>query len=538
MAVNFISPSKARLSSLIGRGYFPNELPPPFTSADFAAHSAEFAGTWDGKKIREFLSRAESYSVPRYGHARRMLSIVNPVNQLHVSDLISKNWVAIRTRLKRSQITEFDPRLVLKGNSRAVTGVAFEGVARRRAEILGSYGRYVKTDVARFYPSIYTHSIPWAITGKDFVKANRKTAAFKSSFGNLLDIAVAAGQQGQTIGIPIGPDTSRIISELIASEVEVIAAKHIPDLAERAVRFVDDMLIGLNDTETPSPVLSALSNALNDFELELNAEKTTIHGMGYDHSPEWIHYIRTFEMNDNPARQRGDLDSFFAQAIYLADANPRENVLLFATKRATGFGIDPTNMAHLVRWLLYAARRSPSCLSFIAEHLAAIKPTDGMSKGEIASYIIQQLPLKADAGHADEAAWLLFWARDIGLTLPAGALKKVTALRSSVVAMLALDLNQRGLVDGNLNVSAWKSAATQDGLKSEMWLVAYEATKKGWWPTNESTEFITGHPFFGDIWSKDIAFYDPGAKARAKVKQLFLPANLCGGGGGSSSYPF
>ena len=538
MAVNFISPSKARLSSLIGRGYFPNELPPPFTSADFAAHSAEFAGTWDGKKIREFLSRAESYSVPRYGHARRMLSIVNPVNQLHVSDLISKNWVAIRTRLKRSQITEFDPRLVLKGNSRAVTGVDFEGVARRRAEILGSYGRYVKTDVARFYPSIYTHSIPWAITGKDFVKANRKTAAFKSSFGNLLDIAVAAGQQGQTIGIPIGPDTSRIISELIASEVEVIAAKHIPDLAERAVRFVDDMLIGLNDTETPSPVLSALSNALNDFELELNAEKTTIHGMGYDHSPEWIHYIRTFEMNDNPARQRGDLDSFFAQAIYLADANPRENVLLFATKRATGFGIDPTNMAHLVRWLLYAARRSPSCLSFIAEHLAAIKPTDGMSKGEIASYIIQQLPLKADAGHADEAAWLLFWARDIGLTLPAGALKKVTALRSSVVAMLALDLNQRGLVDGNLNVSAWKSAATQDGLKSEMWLVAYEATKKGWWPTNESTEFITGHPFFGDIWSKDIAFYDPGAKARAKVKQLFLPANLCGGGGGSSSYPF
>lgn len=521
-----VRPSEVRLHRLIGHGYFPSELPPPFTSAEYAKHAVDFAGKWDGKEIRKFWTRPESYGVARYGHARRMLSIVNPINQLHVSDLISRNWVPIRTVLKRSKISEFDPRIVLRSEGRAVTGVNFDGVSRRRAEILGSYGRYVKTDVARFYPSIYTHAIPWAIQGKEWVKSNQKTNDFQKSFGNLLDKAIAAGQQGQTIGIPIGPDTSRIVSELIASEIERLAAAQIPDLEHRAVRFVDDMLLGLKETETPSAVLSALSLALYEFELELNAEKTVTHGTGNPHAPEWIHYIRTFELPVRTSRQRDDLDSFFEQAFYLADANPRENVLLFAAKRAASFNVHETNLAHLVRWLMYSARRSASCLSFVAEHLSAMKATDFMPKGEVEAYILQQIPLKVEAVHTDELAWLLFWAREIDLNIPLRIIEKVSSLRSSIVAMLTLDLLQRGLIDKSLEISAWKAAATAEGLKSEMWLLAYEATRKGWWPTKQSAAFVTSHPFFGDVWSKGVEFYDPNRTARKTIKPTFPKLQL------------
>lgn len=516
-----ILPSAARLNRLLGCGYFPNELPPPFTTADFAKYSCELAQKWDGEKIRKFFTRPEGYSVPRYGHARRTLSIVNPVNQLHVSDLISSNWWDVRKRLKRSKITEFDPQIVMKGPGRAVTGVDFDGVSRRRAEILGSFGRYVKTDIARFYPSIYTHAIPWALLGKEQVKSSYQTPEFKNSFANLLDRAVAAGQQNQTIGIPIGPDTSRILSELIASEVEVMVADAMPDFEQRTVRYVDDMLIGLRETETPSAVLSALSTALYEFELELNAEKTEAKGLGQSHSPEWIHYVRTFELSAKSSRQRDDLDSFFEQAFFLADANPRENVLLFAAKRAASFEISADNIQHFVRWLLYSARRSPSCLSFVAEHLASLNATDILSGDEIAAYILQQIPLKAEAAHTDEVAWLLFWAREVKLNLPAEALEVVTSLRSSAVAMLTLDLQQRALITGKLNVATWKAATTSEGLRSELWLVAYEATKKGWWPKKVATGFITGHQFFGDIWAKDIEFYDPDKKARKKSIPVF-----------------
>jgi hypothetical protein len=317
--------------------------------------------------------------------------------------------------------------------------------ARRRAEILGSYGRYVKTDIARFYPSIYTHAIPWSIIGKAHAKANHHNATFKAFFASLLDKAVGAGQLGQSIGIPIGPDTSCILSEFIAVEIETIARQHIPDLNDRAVRYVDDILIGLRETETPPAVLSGLSIALYDFELELNAEKTVTHGMGCPHSPEWINYVRTFELNTWPSRQRGDLDSFFEQAFYLTDANPRDNVLLFAVKRAASFNIHKSNLSHLVSWFLYAARRSPSCLSFVAEYLAAMHASAPLPAAEINSYILQQIPVKAEAVHTDEVAWLLFWAREVGLKLPASTLEKVGTLRSSVVALLTLDLRQMGL---------------------------------------------------------------------------------------------
>jgi hypothetical protein len=45
-----------------------------------------------------------------------------------------------------------------------------------------------------------------------------------------------------------------------------------------------------------------------------------------------------------------------------------------------------------------------------------------LPKAGINSYILQQIPVKAEAVHTDEVAWLLFWAREVGLKLPASTL--------------------------------------------------------------------------------------------------------------------
>ena len=166
--------------------------------------------------------------------------------------------------------------------------------------------------------------------------------------------------------------------------------------------------------------------------------------------PEWINFIRTYRINSNPLGQRDALDSFFEHIIYLADENPRENVLLFAVKRATSFPIDPSNLAHLVRWMLYATRRSPSCVAFITEHLAAMHTTSGLPTSRNRRLHSATNLFEAEAIHTDELAWLLFWAREIGFSVPSSALANVTRLRSSVVALLTLDLRQLGLVSVRL----------------------------------------------------------------------------------------
>src|SRR3546814_17938447 len=83
----------------------------------------------------------------------------------------------LKKRLVRSQMSELKPEFATASSLRAITGVDFDGVARRRAGLLSTYGRYVKTDITRFYPSIYTHSIAWAILGKAHVKASHHTTA-------------------------------------------------------------------------------------------------------------------------------------------------------------------------------------------------------------------------------------------------------------------------------------------------------------------------------------------------------------------------
>lgn len=534
-----VAANDQRLRRLISTGYFPAELPPPFTTRYFAQHSVDLAKMWDGAGIRKFWTAPEHFSIPRYNQVRRKLSVVNPINQLHVAQLISDNWDDIKLRLQRSSITEFHPEIVSSGGGRAVTGVNFDGVSRRRTEILATYGRYVKTDIARFYPSVYTHSIAWAMLGKEWVKQNLNTAAFKASFSNYIDKAIAAGQSGQTVGIPIGPDTSRIVSELIATDLEVIARKEIPDLEQRAVRYVDDLLVGLDDSETADAMLGKLSAALYDYELELNAEKTAVHGMGFGHSPEWVHFIRSFEVSAHIGRQREDLDSFFEQALHLADSNARDNVLLFAAKRAATFKIQTENWNHLVRWLLYISRRSTTCLSFVVQHLSVSHVTGTfLPIDEVRTYIHRQLPGRAEAAHTSEVAWLVFWARELGITLEHSALERVVTLRSSVCALLVLDMVTRGLIDGKLDTSFWEGFTNASGLKSEMWLIAYEATRKAWWPKPKASAYITSHPYFAELWSRDVQFYESARKSRPQVgPSFFQMLRAVSATGAASPYP-
>ena len=77
--------------------------------------------------------------------------------------------------------------------------------------------RYLlKTDIARFYPSIYTHSVPSALHGKAAARADKKYKLL----GNRIDLWLRETQDKQTGGIPIGPDTSFLIGEILGTALD------------------------------------------------------------------------------------------------------------------------------------------------------------------------------------------------------------------------------------------------------------------------------------------------------------------------------
>jgi len=73
----------------------------------------------------------------------------------------------------------------------------------------------------RFYPSIYTYPIPWALSGKDKCKAQMNTKALKSSYVTQLDVFVRNMHDRQATGIPTGPETSRILAEVISVAIDI-----------------------------------------------------------------------------------------------------------------------------------------------------------------------------------------------------------------------------------------------------------------------------------------------------------------------------
>jgi len=93
---------------------------------------------------------------------------------------------------------------------------------------------HLYADFARYYSSIYTHSIAWALHGKDAARGDEKTGKLA---GNQIDLLVRATQDRQSVGIPVGPDTSLIIAEIIATSIDQqIQAVGIT----QGLRYVDD----------------------------------------------------------------------------------------------------------------------------------------------------------------------------------------------------------------------------------------------------------------------------------------------------------
>ncbi|TQX08368.1 RNA-directed DNA polymerase, partial [Clostridioides difficile] len=76
---------------------------------------------------------------------------------------------------------------------------------------------FCSIDVAKCFDSIYTHSITWAVKNKEFSKQNRHV---KNSFGTIFDRLMQSINYNETAGILIGPEVSRIFSEVLFQDID------------------------------------------------------------------------------------------------------------------------------------------------------------------------------------------------------------------------------------------------------------------------------------------------------------------------------
>jgi len=147
------------------------------------------------------------------------------------------------------------------------------------------YPNLLKLDVAKCFDSIYTHTISWVTNGwnasKDKTSRNKTT----DTFGGLFDAYLQAMNYGETSGIIIGPEFSRIFAEIILQEVDVALERELADehnlvhgVDYEIKRYVDDYFIFLANIGHGDKIRDTLEKHLTHFKLHLNDKKTeTLH---------------------------------------------------------------------------------------------------------------------------------------------------------------------------------------------------------------------------------------------------------------------
>jgi len=256
-------------TSLLTRGYFPRELPPPFTTLGFGAFIAVQGqrATLPNPRRGDW-TRCVAHNLARPGSFRRPLKIPNPWHHLPLADEIERQWPQLLTHFRRAAFSASSPIVRRTVLDRAlVPRLSHRMLPRLRARRFVGCRYFLHTDINQFYPSIYTHSIPWALHGKAFAKAN-----MNQTQGDLIDRALRNQQDGQTVGIPIGPDSSLVVAEVVLTAVDLAIAARRP----RGFRLIDDYELGFSTLADAEQALMELQGTLAEYELNLNPRKTRI----------------------------------------------------------------------------------------------------------------------------------------------------------------------------------------------------------------------------------------------------------------------
>lgn len=172
----------------------------------------------------------------------------------------------------------------------------------------------VKLDIARFFNSLYTHSIEWAIKDKEYIKNNLNNYKNKENFGKSFDELMRISNYKETSGIPIGAEVSRIFAEIIMQDIDIKLEKTLNEIKIydfKIYRYVDDYFIFYNEEKDYEKIHLLLKAELQKYSLFLNETKTA-------------KFERPFITNQTLAKQKIKyLIETFLNSYYLIDDNSK-----------------------------------------------------------------------------------------------------------------------------------------------------------------------------------------------------------------------
>jgi hypothetical protein len=537
------------LTDLLAKGYLPKELPPCFVSTEFAnkynqiklevitnqaaklnsiLHAIQANTTLSASdkaeekmkakqvfKNRSDFSDCVQFTIPKTGLARNTIKIPNPAHHGKLADFITSNYHDIRAIFAYSNMSTSKPDIETETgeNKRAIKHESYSYFKEQSVIKSYNFQIHLKTDISKFYNSIYTHTVPWVtFGGKEKYKRNRDLhnsdpTKVTSIYGDFIDRALSWCQNQQTMGIPIGPDTSLIVAEIIACHIDKILDQKLKRKKIKWIgfRYYDDYSMFFHSELDAQVALTNLREILGDFELKINDEKTQIGVSSNELERDWALALKSFFFRPFETDQKDDIWNFFSLAFKYAKDYPKDNVLKYALNKFNFVRIEKQNWIFFQALLFRLGLTDPSSLAKISKLLISYKSL--VHKTELKHFCFEVINRNYQKTNDYELTWALWLLKEFQIQPTKDIYTKVFKSKSVCASLVALDLINQNISIRTFDYSDVEELFTIENLNKQYWLLVYECIYKNWLDFIP-VSIVTEHFFFDTLKNNLVYFYD------------------------------
>ena len=428
----------------------PDDIPfPAFSTEDFTPDIADEM-LENYKRKRQDKGKVTGYDQIEYRGTRfnlvtRLFHIPHPSPYARLCKCLSDNWDKLshicENPNSREKPAKHDTGRLIMGeweNLEQISLMNYNKLSDARFRLKISTGKFyrVKADIASFFPSIYTHSIPWAVKGRD----KAKVSLDKELWYNQLDEAQRDVKRNETQGIPIGPGTSHIISEFILSKID----KTLRDSRYLFVRYIDDYECYCETREEAEKFILNLEQELRKYLLSLNPTKVIVEELPLAYQDQWVIVLIN---NIPPQRQPSprDIMNFLDLAVDLQKRYPEGSVLKYAARALANpkereFNENSANF--FLKYLIALAVHRPSVLPILCQ---VAKENDVGSDLDITPVLKQSIKFQ----RSDAICWSLYFMGIMGQKVRDNLAEKIIGTKDcmSMAMLIALKQHREKIVD-------------------------------------------------------------------------------------------
>ena len=455
-------------------GLFPEKLPPVFTAENFLRYSRQNMAAQF--RVDDEWRHYVHYENMRNLNRPRIMGIADPFGYENMCRCLKESWRDLQkyfyevTRSQQYKVSRLHVRKMTGTDS--IFKMNYHAKAWNQDPVpdLRIDARYmIRADISSCFPSIYTHSLPWALVGKETAKRTTRDSVWY----NFIDQCASHMRDGETTGLMIGNHASNILSEIVLCKVDEELCAHSNEY--NYIRNIDDYECYADNRNHAEKFLVDLKDALGKYNLRLNYEKTKIVELPAEYEDSWVRKLAArLAILPDGVLPKKNVEAFIGGLVELLRETNNASVVYYAMKALRNRVMNEDARLYYLKYMAHLAVLYPYLYGYFDKYL--FEPFD-VRVSAISDMADRMIAHAFEVRNYEEASFALYFAVRYGFNVHDFDVHKVIDSGDAVMcAMALLYARRRGLIHMERDLVAYaKTIAQNEKSFQEQWIFAYEA---------------------------------------------------------------